>query len=100
MEATAFYSLGQIQEKRGLHDEAVASYDQSLPALHELGESRREAKVLHSRGRALAAKGDDATARASWEQALEIYQALGVPERWELESLLRSGLGQSGPARR
>ncbi|WEB42057.1 tetratricopeptide repeat protein [Streptomyces yunnanensis] len=69
--------------------QAAASAEQALTALRGLGGGWWRANVLLLLGRTLHELGHLRRARACWEEALAIYERLGVSEIAEVQDLLR-----------
>lgn len=92
-ESTILNNLGRVHLAIG-QDEQAVSYHQQALALATDGRYRQEEANAHNGiGHAVSAT-DPATAQAHWQQALVIYDQLGVPDadkvRAQLAGLVRS----------
>jgi tetratricopeptide (TPR) repeat protein len=69
--------LGNVYKDQGRWAEAIASYEQSLATLRELGDRHGVAQTLNNLGLVYANQGRWAEAIASYEQSLETKRELG-----------------------
>jgi tetratricopeptide (TPR) repeat protein len=72
-------SLGVAYHKLGDHGRAMECYRQALVPYRVVGDRFEEASTLANLGDAQLAAGQQEEARASWQQALAIFTALGHP---------------------
>ncbi|MFB4313092.1 BTAD domain-containing putative transcriptional regulator [Actinomadura sp. 21ATH] len=91
LRARESYVLLRIAETRlrlGRPREARSSAGKSLAVGREIGDQYQQGRALTVLGRVLAALGEPDGARRCWEEALELYGGLGVPEAGEVRRLL------------
>ncbi|BCB89598.1 hypothetical protein Psuf_069110 [Phytohabitans suffuscus] len=79
-EAEALNHLGTLRRLTGHSDQARALHQEALTIAHDHGHRIEEARALEGIGRAAADLGNTAFAAVHLQQALRLYQALGVPE--------------------
>ncbi|BCB83419.1 AfsR/SARP family transcriptional regulator [Phytohabitans suffuscus] len=89
-QATVLTRLGRLHRLRGRHAEALDRLGTALELAEKVDERRSAAACLRELGATHAEMGDAAAARAAWERALAIFDALDVPEAGEVRALLRS----------
>jgi tetratricopeptide (TPR) repeat protein len=75
----AWDSIGYVRRHLGQYPEAVECYQRALGFLREIGDRDSEAESLAALGDTYHAAGDDAAARAAWEEAARILDQLDVP---------------------
>jgi DNA-binding SARP family transcriptional activator/tetratricopeptide (TPR) repeat protein len=81
--------LGAVHRDRGEHEQALERHRRA-GELAERTELRIElARALEGIGHALAALGDPDASRQHWGRALELYEAMQVPQAAELRESLR-----------
>ncbi|GIG90288.1 AfsR/SARP family transcriptional regulator [Plantactinospora endophytica] len=86
-ETEVLNNLADAHLDAGQHDRAGERYRQALALAGDVGHRHQEGNAHRGLGRLLR-DGDPGAARRHWEQALEIYAELGVPEAAELSALL------------
>ncbi|MEO8364690.1 MAG: serine/threonine-protein kinase [Pseudoxanthomonas sp.] len=76
--AENLYDLALVDKDLGRSDQALAGYDQALAHLHKYVGARNAlaATIQDSRGRLLRARGDTATAQATFRDALAIAEEI------------------------
>src|SRR4051794_11590097 len=81
--------FGEIQQKRGDCEAAVAILKQAAALWRELGDGQGEAAALRGQGRALLHSGDAESADGPIQEALEITRRIGDRrgEAWALQNL-------------
>ncbi|MFI0901596.1 BTAD domain-containing putative transcriptional regulator [Streptomyces sp. NPDC020983] len=91
-EGMALFRLANVHLAAGRFREAASCVEQSLGLLRKdrVGDWRT-ANALTALGRALAGMGQSIRARSCWQEALNIYQALGAPEAQGVQGLLDGG---------
>lgn len=72
-------ALGVAYRQLGRLDDARQAYAAALPVFHRLGDSREEARCLGNLGQLEAAAGQDASALASFDRALGVFETLTDP---------------------
>ncbi|MEV5575760.1 BTAD domain-containing putative transcriptional regulator [Spirillospora sp. NPDC052269] len=87
-ESYVLLRLAETQLRRDRPEEALATAGQSLTIGREIGEEFQVGRARVALGRAHAALGDTAAARASWNEALDVFTRLGVAEADEVRALL------------
>ncbi|MFC5181852.1 AfsR/SARP family transcriptional regulator [Actinomadura harenae] len=90
-ESYVLLRLAETQLRRDRPEEALATAGQSLAIGREIGEEFQVGRARVALGRAHAALGDTAAARARWTEALDVFTRLEVAEADEVRALL-SGL--------
>jgi tetratricopeptide (TPR) repeat protein len=81
-------NLGAVDERLGEHDEAVARLQEGLTMFRELGSPYGQAAALRYLGDTLRAVARHQQARAAWQEALAICQALQLPEADQIHAQL------------
>ena len=81
-------TLGETHLSLAHFPEAAEYCGQGLDMLQGMEYPVSMAKLLADQGSARHALGDHAAARASWEEALDIYERLDVPEAADLRARL------------
>jgi tetratricopeptide (TPR) repeat protein len=94
-------SLGVVYGRLGRHAEAIKSLRESLTIRRQLGDRHGQVEVLQHLGDALQADARSQEARADWQEALAISEALQLPEatvlRRRLASLSENYRGRLAP---
>jgi tetratricopeptide (TPR) repeat protein len=79
------YRLYQRQEHL---DEAVTSYEESLPIYRELGDRHGEGQTLVNLGIVRSERGEFAIAQGCWRTAVALLEQLGAPEAATVQAWL------------
>lgn len=87
-ESYVLLRLAEAQLRRDRPADALATAGQSLAIGREIGEEFQVGRARVALGRAHAALGDTAAARACWTGALDVFTRLGVAEADEARALL------------
>ncbi|RFU43160.1 SARP family transcriptional regulator [Actinomadura logoneensis] len=87
-ESYVLLRLAETQLRRDRPEEALATAGQSLAIGREIGEEFQVGRARVALGRAHAALGDTAAARACWTDALDVFTRLDVAEAAEARALL------------
>jgi DNA-binding SARP family transcriptional activator len=88
-QAYAVHNLGLVYMELGRPQEAIASLREALRLHEQSGDMNGRATAHRYLGRAYRASGAFASARESWNAALEIFRQVGrEPERAEVEAAL------------
>jgi len=87
-EGTVLGNLTEAQVRAGRPDQAVRWAEAGVTVCRQAGNRHGEATCLRWLGTALDATGHPARARTSWQAALVLFRALGLPEADELRRLL------------
>jgi DNA-binding SARP family transcriptional activator len=95
-EALALNNLGRVYQKLGRYAEGLACQRDSLRLFRELGGRHGQAEALRDLGDALLANGQPCQARGAWQEALEIIQALNVPDADLIRCRLATGCDATG----
>ncbi|HEX4701676.1 MAG TPA: BTAD domain-containing putative transcriptional regulator, partial [Pseudonocardiaceae bacterium] len=82
------HNIGLALAGLGRHAEALDHFDRSLAENQKWGFRSLAASNLEQRGASLAALGDLAGARRSWQQALDLVIELGLPNAAEIRARL------------
>lgn len=89
-------TLGYIQHRTGHHLEAIDHYQEAVARFRTIGNIYQAADALDGLGHPHAALGRSEQARATWRQALDIYQQQGrAPDAARVQGQL-DGLGDRG----
>jgi tetratricopeptide (TPR) repeat protein len=86
--ANSLSNLGAVNERLGEHDEAVARLQEGLTIFRELGSPYGQGAALRHLGDTLRAVARYQQARAAWQEALAICQALQLPEADQIHAQL------------
>ncbi|MDQ3885443.1 MAG: tetratricopeptide repeat protein [Actinomycetota bacterium] len=90
-EAWALHSLGTTYRGLGRLDEALDHYQQALKVRREMGSDRwGEGQTLDHLGEILHRTGQSKAARASWLQALTIFEELRDPQAADVRARLET----------
>ncbi|WUH90253.1 tetratricopeptide repeat protein [Streptomyces sp. NBC_00433] len=89
-EGMALYRFGEVHMKAGRIQLAASYIEQALVILRDLGGGWRIANALTALGKALAGTNQPLRARTCWQEALNVFAALGSPEEHEVRQLLHS----------
>ncbi|WP_034486590.1 AfsR/SARP family transcriptional regulator [Actinomadura oligospora] len=89
-ESYVLLRLAETQLRRDRPAEALATAGQSLTIGREIGEEFQVGRARVALGRAHAALGDTAAARACWTEALDVFTRLDVAESAEARALLNT----------
>lgn len=92
-EANALDSLGYAHHHLGEYREAIDCYRHAVRLSRAAGDRPSEAEALSHLGDTYHAVGDLASARAAWEAALDVLDALGHPDADHLRAKLTSTAG-------
>ncbi|MFF5211188.1 BTAD domain-containing putative transcriptional regulator [Streptosporangium sp. NPDC000396] len=87
-EGLALFRLAETYAEIGSSDEAVRHAEQSLGVLREVGLEWGQGMALTVLGRALRQLGQADRARGCWQEALVLFEQLGVPEATDVRTLL------------
>jgi class 3 adenylate cyclase/predicted ATPase len=87
--AQARLALGDVQQKSGELDEAVATFDEAVERFAHLGDRAGMAEALRQRGMTYIFSGSNDEAEASISEAHELFAELGDRrgEAWALQNL-------------
>jgi tetratricopeptide (TPR) repeat protein len=96
LEGYIYNGLGSAHQRMGDHRQAVASYRRAVRIFQEHGAWAVSAESLRRLGDCQAAAGDADAAIEAWQQALTIFEDLGLPDASEL----RRELAEPGDASR
>ncbi|OLB65271.1 MAG: hypothetical protein AUI10_07485 [Actinobacteria bacterium 13_2_20CM_2_72_6] len=88
VEAITWDSIGYVQHRQSRYAEAIASYERALELIEDTGESQLEGAFRMRLGDAHMAAGAVDAARATWRQALTIFDDLAHPEADAVRALL------------
>lgn len=75
----------------GKSADAIACLRRALGIFRKLGDRRGQAVTLRDTGNVLNAGGRRQQARAAWQEALAISEAVQLPETDEIQTRLASG---------
>jgi tetratricopeptide (TPR) repeat protein len=87
-EADTLNSLGEVLIATGQLDGAHTRHAAAFELARPIGDKYQQARALGGLGRAYHAAGDQDQARQHWQQALELFTELGVPEADEVRGHL------------
>ncbi|AVT36028.1 transcriptional regulator [Plantactinospora sp. BB1] len=87
-EVEALNYVASLRRMSGYPDRAHALHQKALAVAHDRGYRLEEARALEGLGRAAADLGDIASATSHLRRALDLYQALGVPEAAQVAGAL------------
>jgi tetratricopeptide (TPR) repeat protein len=90
MLAGTLHSLGNAYNRLERHEDAVATFRECVERTRELGDRFYESQALIGLGDASRDAGDAATARAAWQEALDILEQLNHPTAPEVRAKLTS----------
>jgi tetratricopeptide (TPR) repeat protein/transcriptional regulator with XRE-family HTH domain len=76
-EAATLHNLAYIESRAGNHAQAIDHYRETARLCRDLGNTYREAETLTDLAPAYLARGQYAEARATWQQALNLYLLQG-----------------------
>ncbi|WP_424535084.1 tetratricopeptide repeat protein [Sphaerisporangium viridialbum] len=89
-QARALLGIGDAHQRARRHETSLEFYDRAVGVARGIGDVHQEAQTLDRMGTALHQTGHPAHARRNWEQALELYERVGVvPEAQSLRARLR-----------
>jgi tetratricopeptide (TPR) repeat protein/transcriptional regulator with XRE-family HTH domain len=88
--ADVLHCLGNIDMREGHPDRALAGFQESHQTFRGIGDRLWQARTAESIGLVQAAIGNRSAARLAWEEALEVFRDLDVPEAQRVEEQLRS----------
>jgi hypothetical protein len=66
----------------------MTHFERAVLTLREIGDRLGLAKALRGYGNALAAKADQESASAAWEEAAAVFRQLGASELADVQALL------------
>jgi tetratricopeptide (TPR) repeat protein len=92
-------SLGYAHRHLGHREQATLCYQQSASLFGELGDLYNEADTLVSLGDARESFGDSKLARIAWQDALTIFEQLGLPRAETVRVRMREPGEPAGPIR-
>jgi DNA-binding SARP family transcriptional activator/tetratricopeptide (TPR) repeat protein len=87
-EAHTWDSLGYAHHQLGDHPRAAEAYRRSVALFRRLGDRYFEADALRHLAETYLAANDPGSARAAWQQALEILVELAVPDAEHVRAAL------------
>nr|WP_309054893.1 BTAD domain-containing putative transcriptional regulator [Streptomyces sp.] len=87
-EGMTLFRLAEVDIAARRYGAAAAGSEKALTVLRGIGGDWRRGNVLTVLGRALDALGQSGRARVCWQEALDIYEELGVAEAAEVRALL------------
>ncbi|MFC8347789.1 BTAD domain-containing putative transcriptional regulator [Streptomyces sp. NPDC057280] len=87
-EGMSLFRLAELDLAARRPAQAAANAEMALTLLRDIGGEWRRGNVLTILGRALSGIGQQGRAQVCWRDALEIFEALGVPEATEVRGLL------------
>jgi DNA-binding SARP family transcriptional activator/Tfp pilus assembly protein PilF len=87
-EAICLANIAEVHVKAAEHRLAVEIFTEALTIHAEMGNRQGIARTSLGLGHSQSALGDDLAARASWQQAHEIFEDLGDPEADQTRELL------------
>jgi DNA-binding SARP family transcriptional activator len=90
IEIAALTDLARAHRSMTTLDEAMTNCLQALQAARSLGARYAEARALHEMGNIRHRLGEDALARRSWREALDIFDVAHAPEADDVRALLCS----------
>jgi DNA-binding SARP family transcriptional activator/Tfp pilus assembly protein PilF len=93
-EAAALNGLGRAFLATGQPESARAQHAAALGTASQIGDAHEQARAHHGLGDAYRASGDERQARDHWQQALKLYDALGVPEASQVRAQLAGDPGR------
>ena len=97
-QAASLNNLGIVYTWLRRYPEAVDHHQQALTLFRELGDRVGQAEVLRDLGDALRGLGRQQQAREAWQEALELCEALEIPEADEVrDRLARLPAGSDEP---
>ncbi|WP_128376396.1 AfsR/SARP family transcriptional regulator [Streptomyces cavernae] len=91
-EAGARNGIGEALHGMGRHTEALEAHASALSVALEINEQEEQARAQIGTARVQETLGDPGRARTHWQQALDLYTALGSPRAEDVRKQL-SGLG-------
>ncbi len=86
-EAETLNAAGENLLATGLPSQALSYHDTALALARRTGDRYQEARAQHGLASACSATGQDGAGHEHWQQALDGYTALGVPEAEQLRSI-------------
>ncbi|KAB1141777.1 tetratricopeptide repeat protein [Streptomyces luteolifulvus] len=89
VEGIALDVLGTVNHRLHHHDDAIARYHQALEAHRDVRNRSGEGSTLGSLGDVLLASGEPEAARASWRQALALFEEFDHPDAEKFRERLR-----------
>jgi DNA-binding SARP family transcriptional activator/Tfp pilus assembly protein PilF len=87
-EAAALNGLGRTLLATGQFESARAQHAAALGTASQVGDAHERARAYNGLGDAYRASGDVPQAWYHWQQALKLYDALGVPEASQVRAQL------------
>lgn len=95
-EAAALRSIGEVHLRAGRHRVAAEQLEASLGLARAIGDAYQEARALDGLAEVAAQTRDEGRARSHRRRALDLYDALGVPEADALRARLLGPSDASG----
>ncbi|WP_422768625.1 AfsR/SARP family transcriptional regulator [Plantactinospora sp. WMMC1484] len=92
-QATVLAATGRVLRLLGRHAEALDRLAEALAVAERVDERRSAATSLRELGITRHELGDPEAARACWQRALALFEALGVPDADEVRTLLAAPAG-------
>ncbi|GAA0976411.1 BTAD domain-containing putative transcriptional regulator [Acrocarpospora macrocephala] len=80
IESEAVSRLADVHQRAGRHDIALDGYGQALELARAIGDLYQQARTLDQMGFSLLNTGNAGRSEECWQQALALYDQLGVPE--------------------
>ncbi|MEU3746830.1 MULTISPECIES: AfsR/SARP family transcriptional regulator [Streptomyces] len=87
-EGMSLFRIAEVDIAARRYGAAAACAEKALTVLRGIGGDWRRGQVLTVLGRALAGVGQSGRAQVCWQEALDIYEELSVPEASEVRALL------------
>ncbi|CAM5635037.1 AfsR/SARP family transcriptional regulator [Streptomyces narbonensis] len=87
-EGMSLFRIAEVDIAARRYGAAAACAEKALTVLRGIGGDWRRGQVLTVLGRALAGIGQSGRAQVCWQEALDIYEELNVPEAFEVRALL------------
>ncbi|MFF0425882.1 BTAD domain-containing putative transcriptional regulator [Streptomyces sp. NPDC004520] len=87
-EGMSLFRIAEVDIAARRYGAAAACAEKALTVLRGIGGDWRRGQVLTVLGRALAGIGQSGRAQVCWQEALDIYEELSVPEASEVRTLL------------
>ncbi|MEU7072561.1 BTAD domain-containing putative transcriptional regulator [Streptomyces narbonensis] len=87
-EGMSLFRIAEVDIAAHRYGAAAACAEKALTVLRGIGGDWRRGQVLTVLGRALAGIGQSGRAQVCWQEALDIYEELNVPEAFEVRALL------------
>ncbi|WP_291415893.1 tetratricopeptide repeat protein [Actinophytocola sp.] len=87
-QATAVNGIGEVALATGDHARALAAHAEAHMYASKIGQQPEQARACAGLGEVHHHLGEAAEAREQWQQALALYEELGVPEAGEMRARL------------